>query len=85
MIDYYSKKHLRNLIDLTLELNLEQIVNFDTWSRTINGCKKSSILDHIYTNSTAMVNNVNFETPIFGDHVLVMATLTNKNSKDLKL
>ena len=32
-----------------------------------------------------MVNNVNFETPTFGDHVLVMATLVNKNSKDLKV
>ena len=50
--DYYSKKHLRNLIELTLECNLDQLVNFDTWFRTINGIKKSSVLDHIYTNSS---------------------------------
>ena len=82
--DYYNKKYLRNLIDFTLENNFDQIVTFDTWSRTINGSKKKSILDHIYTNNSAIVNNVNFETPTFGDHVLVMATLTNKNSKDVK-
>ena len=55
--DYYSKKHLRSLIDFTLEFNFEQIVTFDTWSRTINGTRKSSILDHIYTNKWPLQGN----------------------------
>ena len=83
--DYYNKKLLRSLIDFTLENNLDQIVTFDTWSRTINGSIKTSILDHIYTNNNAIVNNLNFETPTFGDHVLVMATLTNKNFKGIEM
>ena len=83
--DYYSKKYLRSLTNFSIEFNFEQIVTFDTWSRTINGTRKSSILDHIYTNSSAMVSNVNFDTPTFGDHVLVMATLVMRKFKDSKM
>ena len=77
--DYYNKKYLNDLITLTLSINLDQIVKFDTWSRTINGVKKSSILDHVYTNAGAMIDNLNLKTPDFGDHVLVIVTLSNKN------
>ena len=30
--------------------NLNQVVNFETWTRTINGIVKQSILDHILNN-----------------------------------
>ena len=70
--DYYCKTHLQNLLNVTLENNFEQIVNFDTWSRTISGAKKSSILDHVYSNNHAMFKYVTFQTPTFGDHVLVI-------------
>ena len=32
-----------------------------------------------------MVSNVNFDTPTFGDHVLVMATLVMRKFKDSKM
>ena len=61
-----------------------QIVNFDTWSRIINGVRKSSILDHVYVNNLPTITNVVFETPVFGDHVLVVVnlTLTYNNSDE---
>ena len=69
-VSYSHRNYFTALDTLTESFNLTQIVNFDTWSRIINGVKKSSVLDHIYTNNSAMVSNVNFETPTFGDHVL---------------
>ena len=30
------------------ETNLVQLVNFETWTRTINGVRKESTLDHVY-------------------------------------
>ena len=43
--------------------------------QNFKGCRKESILDHIYVSNLATVENINFETPTFGDHVLVMAEL----------
>ena len=42
--DYTNKKYLDDLITLTLENNFDQVVNFDTWSRTINCTKKAPYL-----------------------------------------
>ena len=36
---------------------------------------RSSILDHIYVNNIALLNNVTQEKPCFGDHILIMAFL----------
>ena len=37
--------------------------------------KKESLLDHVYFNNPAVVNTVTFETPFFGDHVLIIVNL----------
>ena len=61
--DYDRKNLLEKISTLSLEKNLVQIVNFDTWSRVINGIKKSSILDHVYVNNVATISDITFETP----------------------
>ena len=61
--------------DFALSNNLSQIVDFCTWSRTINGIRKESLLDHVYVNNPAVINTVTFETPLFGDHVLILVNL----------
>ena len=61
--------------DFALSNNLSQIVDFCTWSRTINGIRKESLLDHVYVNNPAVINTVTFETPLFGDHVLIIVNL----------
>ena len=48
----------------------------------MNGIKKESLLDHVYVNNSATVNNVNFITPTFGDHVLVMVDINVKVEKN---
>ena len=55
--------------------NLLQLVNFDTWFRTVGAVNRSSLLDHIYVPDVISVTNITHETPMFGDHQLVMANL----------
>ena len=73
--DYDRKVPLSQLTDFATEKNLFQIIDFDTWSRVINGTKKESLIDHIYVNDINCVVNVKFEVPTFGDHVLAIAEL----------
>ena len=37
--------------------------------------KKESLLDHVYTEDYAIVKNVTFKVPTFGDHLLVITEL----------
>ena len=73
--DYSNKIMLDSLKLFANELNLIQVVDFNTWSRTINGTKKESLLDHVYLNRVEMLDAVYFDTPLFGDHVLVILDL----------
>ena len=57
------------------EFNLLQLVNFDTWFRTVGNVNRSSLLDHIYVSNVKLINSVNHVKPFFGDHELVVATL----------
>ena len=69
--DYSQKTLLEILNSLALEKNVMQIIDFTTWSRTVKGNFKQSLLDHVYVSNFAMVENVDFEVPTFGDHVSV--------------
>ena len=73
--DYYNRSLLNTLQNSVTESNLTQVVDFNTWSRTINGQKKESMLDHAYPTNIENLNAVYFDTPIFGDHVLVILNL----------
>ena len=79
--DYQNKLLLNTLKNFTSENNLYQVVNFSTWSRTINGNKKESMLDHVYLNNFGVFNSVYFENPVFGDHVLVVVELALREIK----
>ena len=53
---YYSRKNLFNELNpLINDLKLHQLVDFTTWSRSINNALKESTLDHIYTNTPELV------------------------------
>ena len=71
--DYVYKLPFRLLSDFKTENNLVQLIDFKTWTQTINGVRKGSTLDHIYPGDTALVNEVNFKIPTFGDHFLIIA------------
>ena len=81
--DYLYKGPYNLLTDFTTRNNLVQLVNFATWTRTINGVRKESTFDHVYTDNDTLVNEVTFKVPTFGAHKLVIAKLsltTNKGS-----
>ena len=63
---------LNTLKNFAAKLNLIQVVDFNTWSRIINGNRKQPLLDHVYLNNHEIFESVHFKNPIFGDHVLVI-------------
>ena len=52
-------------------------MKFDT--QIINGVKKQSCLDHIYSNCTETILSVNQIDPTFGDHLLIHVELSLKD------
>ena len=75
----YSHAGLYEMLDEKLShLNVVQLVNFDTWSRSVGTSHQSSLLDHIYVIRPDLVQNITHKTPCFGDHELVMATLNGR-------
>ena len=74
--DYPHKLLFNQLTNTADKLNLIQLVDFPTWSRFVNNIHKNSILDHVYTNNLALVNNCTSITPNFGDHLLITIELT---------
>ena len=74
--EYYNKNLLNVLNLFATEFELTQIVEFPTWSRIINGIRKESLLDHVYLNNMATFNSVYYDSPVFGDHVLVITELS---------
>jgi endonuclease/exonuclease/phosphatase family metal-dependent hydrolase len=55
--------------------DLVQMVNFPTWSRTINGVVKESLLDHLYSNNPLSISDIHSVEPIFGDHYMIVASM----------
>ena len=76
----YEKRNNRNMVNRSLvqilrnmveNHSLEQLVSFNTWSRTVNGQLRMSIIDHVYTNEHGKIKSV---TPIsvpISDHTPV--------------
>ena len=73
--DNNYKQPLEALNNFVLECNLFQNVNYPTWSLTINGIVKESLLDHIYVKNVTTIFETSFDIPTFGAHAIVMATL----------
>ena len=73
---YYGHHVLYESLISTFEpLGLIQLINFETWTRFVNGVKRSSIIDHIYANDPFVINNIQkIETEI-GDHCLITCQL----------
>ena len=84
MPDYPYKIPLENLTDFANFNNLTQIVNFNTWSRTVNGTRKESLLDHVYVDDISLIQNLSYNEPTFGDHLLVITKLILRNVVEQK-
>ena len=78
-VDSYNYKlPLCKLADFALKNKLQQIIEFSTWSRIINGVKKESLLDHVYVTNIATIKDVHCVEPVFGDHFLAIIELHSR-------
>jgi hypothetical protein len=74
----YRLRAYFDCIDLALgELNNMQLVDFPTWSRSVNGILRESILDHVYVSDPTSVLNLSSLKPHFGDHRMVYFDVFN--------
>ena len=61
--------------------HLTQMVDFPTWSRTINGVIKESTIDHIYISNPYQITNIDHNSIIYTDHELITFKINQeKNS-----
>jgi endonuclease/exonuclease/phosphatase family metal-dependent hydrolase len=76
----YAKRNNRNVVNRTLTQilknlvenhSLEQMVSFETWSRTVNGQLRSSILDHFYVSDNGKVKSITPLSIPISNHVPV--------------
>ena len=72
-VNYQRKDYFELFEEKLGDLNLLQLVNFDTWSRMVGATLRASMLDHIYVKNVNLVKNVENRSMCFGDHVLVLA------------
>ena len=57
-INYANKWHFEKLAESFDDCGLVQLVEFDTWSRLVNGHWRSSVLDHVYVNDATIIKNL---------------------------
>ena len=79
--NYQFQNYFEYMDEKFSDRELMQLVDFPTWSRTVNGVLKESILDHIYNQDPTSVGDLYSITPCFGDHLLLIFGVTNKRSK----
>ena len=61
---YSHKNYFASLDEAFSPLNLIQLVRFPTWSRTINGVVKESMIDHIYISNPYQITNIDHNSII---------------------
>ena len=59
-------------------MGLTQLVSFETWHRYVNGLKRSSVLDHIYTNTPEILSEICPVHTDIGDHCIVTFVIPSK-------
>ena len=78
-LSYSHKKYFEIMRATFQPINLIQLVNFPTWSRTINNSVCSSTIDHVYVKDPTRIKALYPITPPFGDHVLILAETISKH------
>ncbi len=73
--DYAFGNYYADMDEAISGLNLIQMVDFPTWSRTINNVVKLSTLDHIYSNKITDISSIEQIDPLCGDHCVVTCTV----------
>ena len=50
----------------------------------LNGTRKESLLDHVYVDDISLIQNLSYNEPTFGDHLLVITELILRNVVEQK-
>ena len=74
-IDYSHKAYFELLINTFEPAGLEQLIDFDTWARLVNGQWRSSRIDHFYMSDVSRINAINQVESVIGDHKIVVITI----------
>jgi hypothetical protein len=80
-INYQFKNYFDYMDAKLSDKDLMQVVDFPTWSRSVNGELRESVLDHIYTQDPTSIGDLYSVTPCFGDHLLLIFGINNKKPK----
>ena len=67
-----------DLIETLEPLEQIRLVDFDTWSRLVNGSWRTSIIDHIYTNEETITSNLKPTELLTGDHKMLTFPIEGK-------
>ena len=73
--EYAFKHHFHDMAEIWENINMVQLVDFDTWSRKVNDQLRTSRLDHIYTNNSIIIDTPKGVDTLVGDHLLVMVNV----------
>ncbi len=75
MNSYSHKLYFEELNEKIENKGFIQMVEFETWTRLVNGTWRSSILDHIYTQDATIVKDICPLEVITGDHKVIVFIL----------
>jgi hypothetical protein len=72
------KNYFTEMDRMLSDINIVQLVKFNTWSRTINDIFKASLLDHVYSNNPEEVTNLHCIDQLCGNHSLIVLTVNSQ-------
>jgi endonuclease/exonuclease/phosphatase family metal-dependent hydrolase len=78
LLSYNHHAMFTQLEELESEMNLSQLVKFNTWRRVVNGVLKTSLLDHVYENVSGLVENVDEISTSTSDHTPLLIDVALK-------
>ena len=60
------------------EISMIQVINQPNCDRVVNNNLRQSIIDHLYVKNPTIVNNLEIEKPLIGDHNLITFNIKGK-------
>ena len=78
LLSYNHHAMFTQLDELENEMNLSQLVNFNTWRRIVNGELRTSLLDHVYENVHGLVENISAISTSTSDHTPLLIEVAIK-------
>jgi hypothetical protein len=75
-VDYRLRDIFNCMEEKLGDKNLVELVKGPRWSHVVLNVFKESILDHVYCTTPNLVENIHDMSPLFGDHKLIMVTLS---------